>query len=130
MYHLLNITQIQKMSLTRETLAKEIWILGSSLKAYINGNISAYYTQQMPNQNLLFKIYYVGPDQTTSALSAEITKEGYIYNPIFFPNMLTILFDWINRIGYDKERQITRTNIFKQELLEVAYKNHTICDIL
>lgn len=56
------------------------------------------------------------------ALSADINSKGELYNPVFQPNMLSTLFDWINRLGYDKMRTIKRTEIYKDDLLTTSYK--------
>lgn len=51
------------------------------------------------------------------AFTADISSKGELYNPIFMPNMLSVVFDWINRLGYDKSRIISRTELYKMDIL-------------
>ena len=64
-------------------------------------------------------IYITYEDQKYGKLvqRAEITKKGEVYNPLMFTKHLVVLFDWLNRIGYDSKRQYERTEIFKNELI-------------
>ena len=47
----------------------------------------------------------------------KIDKKGDIYEPLFHGKQLSIVFDWLNRVGYDMERQVSRTESFKRELI-------------
>jgi hypothetical protein len=62
---------------------------------------------------------------------AEISESGEVYNPIFMPNHLGLLFDWLSRLTYNPERMQARANLIKRELFEkvAAYeiRNHLIC---
>lgn len=69
-------------------------------------------------------ITYTEPQYGKLVMRAEITKNGEVYNPIMFAKHLTILFDWLNRIGYDSARQLERTEIFKNELILKYFKKH------
>ena len=102
-------------------LQKELTHLVSALRDHVYGPITdcnAVQTKFLGNDATYV---YVDFEQHTfgpSRLSAMITSKGYVYNPVFMPNQLSIVFDWLNRFGYDKDRQQDRTNRFKQELIE------------
>lgn len=60
--------------------------------------------------------------------SACIDKTGAVYNPMFHGQELSVLFDWLNRVGYCRDRQTKRTELFKQELIakfcSLEYPHH------
>jgi len=55
-------------------------------------------------------------------LIVEINEAGEVYNPVCKPCHLTMLFDWLNRISYNKERIVERTSLFKEELMVRCYQ--------
>ena len=52
------------------------------------------------------------------AYAFSITEKGDLYDPILNGPILSITFDWINRIGYDLDRQVKRVRHYKTELIE------------
>ena len=76
-------------------------------------------------RNIIY-INYTDPKYGKLVQRTEITKIGEVYNPIMFTKHLVILFDWLNRIGYDSKRQQERTEIFKDELILKYFEKHQL----
>lgn len=79
-----------------------------SCTAISNGRTKVY-IQELPNRHT--KLILRG------LLNVEISDNGEVYNPICLPCHLGVLFDWLNRVGYCKERVLGRTSVFKEELM-------------
>ena len=82
--------------------------------------ILRWYIKPIDNNRNRLSLVYNDSKYGTIRPSLEITQKGEIYNPVFIPSHLTYIFDWLNRIGYDYNRQYERTQLYKKELI---YKN-------
>jgi len=88
---------------------------------------------EQPNSHTRTTISVTYNHETYGRVSprAEISESGEVYNPIFMPNHLGLLFDWLSRLTYNPERMQARANLIKRELFEkvAAYeiRNHLIC---
>lgn len=76
-------------------------------------------------RNIIY-IDYTDPKYGKLVQRVEITKNGEVYNPIMFTKHLVVLFDWLNRIGYEPTRQYERTEIFKNELILKYFEKHQL----
>jgi len=103
---------------TIDILGKGLLDLAKALKPVLNGSI------------IYLNVYYIGVDDQIQVCvtyddlvygkltkSAWVDKKGDVYNPMFYGHELSVLFDWLNRVGYCRERQTKRTELFKQELI-------------
>jgi hypothetical protein len=102
-------------------LQKELPHLVNALREHVRGQITdcnAVQTKFLGNDATYIYLDFNQEIYGPSRLSAMITNKGYVYNPVFMPQQLSVVFDWLNRFEYDKERQQDRTNKFKQELIE------------
>jgi len=96
--------------------------LVDALKPLIQGKITHSYVNNSLYKHLgptaiCIAIEYIDTNNIRCVLSADINSKGELYNPIFMPNMLTYVFDWINLLGYDKSRIINRTEKYKEDIL-------------
>jgi hypothetical protein len=110
-------------------IQNDLTVLVSSLKPYIGGSILKWSTHQskLGKNARCINILY-NSEYGQSVLSVDITQKGEIYNPICMPNALPILFDWVNRIDYDKTRHLQRISLIINELQQKIADRRYIFD--
>ena len=73
-------------------------------------------------------ISYFDTNNCINSIKADISASGEVFNTKSVKKeILTVLYDWLNRIGYDKDRQIERTEHYKKELYERCYSGKPSC---
>jgi hypothetical protein len=96
--------------------------LVDTLTPLISGNVTNSFVHKslynhLGSDAICIIVEYNDRHNNPCSLSVDISSKGELYNPIFMPNMLPTVFDWINRLGYDKTRIISRTELYKEDLM-------------
>ena len=94
----------------RTALEKELPYLANQYS-----NLIMFGTQIAKTGRTLIYITIIEPKYGTQTMRAEIDIKGDVYD--IYMHKPSRLFDWLNRIGYNKETIQTRTALIKKELL-------------
>jgi hypothetical protein len=98
-------------------LNKDLRHLASELGPLLPGPLTKYGVIAGKDNMATVFMTYIHEKYGPISPRVKINEKGEIYEPYFYGKQLSVVFDWLNRVGYDKERQINRTETFKSELI-------------
>jgi len=98
-------------------LLSEARHLVSVLRPVLAGPITGHGALKGENNTTIVYVTYTHEKYGSISPRVKINEKGEIFDPYFHGQQLSIVFDWLNRIGYNMERQINRTEIYKRELI-------------
>ena len=102
---------------TIDILSNETRHLASALRPIMDGIITGHGVIVGKDNITIVYVTYNHKQYGSISPRFNINEKGEVYDPYFHGKQLSVVFDWLNRVGYDKERQISRTETFKRELI-------------
>jgi hypothetical protein len=91
--------------------------LVSALRPILSGPITGCGAKVSKDNMTIVYVTYIHEKYGSVSPRVKINEKGEIFDPYFHSKQLSIVFDWLNRVGYNMERQINRTKIYKRELI-------------
>jgi hypothetical protein len=100
-----------------KTFSKEMRYLAEALQPHFPSPLTGYGAAICDDDKITLFVTYIHEKYGSISPRVKIDKKGDVYEPLFHGKQLSIVFDWLNRVGYDMERQVARTESFKRELI-------------
>jgi hypothetical protein len=99
------------------TFKSELHHLAASLQPLFSEPFTKYGAILNNDSSITVFVSYIHEKYGSISPRVRIDKKWDLYEPYFHGKQLSVIFDWLNRIGYEMGRQTIRTEVFKKELI-------------
>jgi hypothetical protein len=99
------------------TFKSELHHLAAALQPLFSEPFTKYGAILNNDSSVTIFVSYIHEKYGSISPRVRIDKKWDLYEPHFHGKQLSIIFDWLNRIGYEMGRQTMRTEAFKKELI-------------